>query len=72
VHLEDEVQRRADVHLRGYRYAVKLWWHPETGYTGSVPVIHLHARGRSLEHVLERLRIEINRYETATTSALVS
>lgn len=72
LHLEDEVQRSRDVRLEGHRYTVVLWWDPERGYTGHVPEIGLFAQGRSLERVLERLRTDVNRYETATVSSLVN
>jgi hypothetical protein len=72
VHLETEVQRRRDVRLRGCRYPVVLRWSPELGYVGTVPEIRLYAQGRTLYNVLERLRTEINRYESAAVSSLVN
>ena len=39
--------------------------------TGHLREIRLYARGRSLERVLERLRSEVTRFESAATSALV-
>ena len=71
VSLEAELQQHRDVLLRGGRYPITLRWHPEEGYTGHIREIRLYARGLSLERVLERLRSEVTRFETATTSSLV-
>ena len=71
VSLEAELQRHPDVLLKGGRYPIVLRWDPDEGYTGHIREIRLYARGRSLERVLERLRSEVARYESAATSALV-